>query len=107
VAAGAAVKGVGGKKGRSGRKSKAEEMGLVALLNKCWTRKDREDCITKLAEAAKDPLSSDRMDACKLLMSYSFGKPTEKVEATITHREFEIEIGGDATQSDSEPQFIN
>ena len=75
----AGIPGSGGKKGRSGRKSKAEEMGLVALLDKCWTKKDREDCITKLALTAKDPLANDRMDACKLLMSYAFGKPKEQV----------------------------
>lgn len=76
----AGIPGSGGKKGRSGRKSKAEEMGLVALLDKCWTKKDREACITKLAASAKDPLSGDRMEAVKLLMSYAFGKPTEKHE---------------------------
>lgn len=69
-----------GVKGKSGRKSKAEEMGLVALLNKCWTKKDREACILKLAQSASDPSSGDRMDAVKLLMSYTYGKPKESVE---------------------------
>jgi hypothetical protein len=72
----------GGKKGRSGRKSKAEELGLAALLDKCWTVADREKCLRALAKTANDPLSSDRMDAVKLLMGYSFGKPTEKKEIT-------------------------
>jgi len=76
----AGIPGSGGKKGRSGRKSKAVEMGLVALLDKCWTVADRENCIRKLAKTASDPLSNDRMDAAKLLMSYAFGKPKEKVE---------------------------
>lgn len=70
----------GGKKGRSGRKSKAEEMGLATLLNKCWTRADREACIRALARNAKTPQSSDFMDAAKLLMAYMFGKPKEQVE---------------------------
>jgi hypothetical protein len=76
----AGIKGHGGRKGKSGRKSKAEEMGLAALLNKCWTQEDRENCILALAQTAANPASDDRMDAAKLLMSYAFGKPTEKVE---------------------------
>ena len=72
------VKGSGGQKGRSGRKSKAEEMGLEALLDKCWTVAEREKCIRVLARTANDPLSGDRMDAVKLLMGYAFGKPVEK-----------------------------
>lgn len=70
----------GGSRPRSGRKSKAEEMGLMALLDKCWSKKDREDCILALALTASDPKSDDRMDAVKLLMSYAFGKPKEKIE---------------------------
>lgn len=80
MAYGAAVKGVGGKKGRSGRKTRAEEMGLKALLDKCWTRQQREDCIRSLASTANNPAHEDRMDAVKLLMSYTFGKPKESVE---------------------------
>lgn len=70
----------GGRRPNSGRKSKAEELGLVALLDKCWTLQDREQCIRGLAKSANDPLSNDRMDATKLLMSYAFGKPKESVE---------------------------
>ena len=70
----------GGQKGRSGRKSKAEEMGLQALLDKCWTKADREVCIRQLAITANDPTDKDRMDAAKLLMSYTFGKPKESIE---------------------------
>jgi len=65
----------GGKKGRSGRKSKAEEMGLQALLDKCWASKDREACIKKLAKMA---LTGD-IAAIKLLMEYTFGKPVQVV----------------------------
>lgn len=76
----AGIKGKGGKKGASGRKSKAEEFGLQTLLDKCWTKADREKCIRALAKSANDPLSGDRMDAVKLLMGYCFGKPVEKKE---------------------------
>lgn len=78
----AGIKGKGGKKGASGRKSKAEEFGLQELLNKCWTTADREKCIKALAKAASDPLSSDRIDAVKLLMGYAYGKPREMVDVT-------------------------
>ena len=77
---GAAVKGVGGKKGRSGRRSKAEELGLVALLDRCFTREDREACIQKLAEDCKSDDFHERQEARKLLLAYTFGKPKEHVE---------------------------
>lgn len=78
--AGAAVKGVGGKKGRSGRKSKAEELGLVALLNRCVTIKDREACLKKLAEDCKSKDFHERHESRKLLLAYVYGKPTEHHE---------------------------
>lgn len=76
----AGIKGKGGARGRSGRKSKAEEMGLQALLDKCWTQADREACIRTLARQAKSPLNDSYMDAVKLLMAYCFGKPKETHE---------------------------
>jgi hypothetical protein len=79
VAAGAAVKGVGGKKGRSGRKSKAEELGLVALLDKCWSEAARERCLKKLAEDCESNEFQVRNESRKLLMAYTFGKPKESV----------------------------
>jgi hypothetical protein len=79
----AGVKGrSGGRRPGQGRKSKAEEMGLQALLDKCWTRADREKCIRALAKTANDPLSSNRIEAVKILMGYCFGKPIEKKEVT-------------------------
>lgn len=72
----AGVPGKGGKKGRSGRPSKAALMGLAALLDKCWTPADREKCISTLAAKA----NQGDMDAVKLLMAYTFGKPVERKE---------------------------
>ena len=66
----------GGKKGRSGRKSKADEMGLVSLLDECWTLAQRKECIRKLATLAGE----GDMDAIKLLMAYTYGKPKESVD---------------------------
>lgn len=67
----------GGKKGRSGRKSKAEEMGLAKLLDECWTVADRKACIRKLAQDAKSKTFKTRHEARKLLLAYAFGKPKE------------------------------
>jgi len=71
----AGVKGKGGKPGRSGRKSKAEEMGLQALLNRCWTLTDRQNCIAALARKAE----TGDIEATKLLMAYTYGKPKEQI----------------------------
>lgn len=68
----------GGKRPNAGRKGKAEELGLVGLLDKCWTPSDREDCITKLAEKAR----AGDMDATKLLLAYTYGKPVDRKELT-------------------------
>lgn len=77
------VKGnTGGKKGRSGRKSKAEELGLVALLDKCVTAADREACLEQLALDCKSEVFSERHESRKLLLAYLFGKPTEKHEVS-------------------------
>lgn len=65
----------GGAKGRSGRKSKAEELGLVALLNECWTVASRKTAIKKLATLA----GNGNLEAIKILMAYTFGKPKETV----------------------------
>lgn len=70
----------GGQKGRSGRKSKAEELGLVATLEKCFTLEDREECIKKLVEDCKSEDFSHRHESRKLLLAYTFGRPAEKHE---------------------------
>lgn len=65
-----------GKAGKSGRKTKAEEMGLAKLLDSCWTINARRQTIKRLA------LMADRgnMQAITLLMAYTYGKPKEQVE---------------------------
>jgi hypothetical protein len=57
-------------------------MGLQALLDKCWTVEDREKCILKLAQDTRSNVFSVRHEARKLLMAYTFGKPTETHEHT-------------------------
>ena len=63
-----------------GRKSKAEEMGLKRLLDDCWTHDQRRECITTLATMA----SGGDIEAIKLLMAYTFGKPKESVQMEQT-----------------------
>lgn len=70
----------GGQKGRSGRKSKAEELGLARLLDRCFTKTDRETCILKLAEDCNSSDFHVRQESRKLLLAYTFGKPRESVE---------------------------
>lgn len=69
----------GGKKGRSGRKTKAEELGLPRLLEQCWTFAQRQDVIAKLHEYALEGGKS-AVAAAALLLAYAYGKPTEKLQ---------------------------
>lgn len=69
-----------GVKGRSGRKTKAQELGLIALLDKCFKKAEREACIKKLAEDCKSTEFHVRHESRKLLLAYAFGKPRESVE---------------------------
>jgi len=66
----------GGARPGAGRKSKAEEFGLAALLDKAWTKADRIEVIETLHKQAKDGNTS----AASLLLAYAYGKPTEKHE---------------------------
>jgi len=75
----------GGKKGRSGGKSKAEQLGLQALLDKCWTKEAREQCFTKLAEMC----AQGNIEAMKLMLGYTYGKPMDNVKQ---HGSIEIRI---------------
>jgi len=69
-----------GVKGKSGRKTRAEELGLQALLDKCWTPDARKRCLAKLAEDCESEEFQIRNESRKLLLAYTFGKPTEKHE---------------------------
>lgn len=65
----------GGRREGSGRKSKAEELGLVALLDECWSIASRRACILSLAKKAK----AGDIEATKLLLAYTYGKPKEQI----------------------------
>lgn len=70
----------GGKRPGAGRKSKAEELGLAALLENSFTLKDREAVIVNLSRIAKGSDDKAAVSASSLLLAYTYGKPTEKHE---------------------------
>src|SRR5690242_17022937 len=68
----------GGKPGRSGRKPKFDEEELMALLDRAWPEKERQEAVKNIALRA----SRGDLEAFKLLMAYCYGKPKEKHELT-------------------------
>jgi hypothetical protein len=70
----------GGKRPNSGRKSKAEEMGLAALLEQSFGLEERRAVIQNLTTIAKGTDFKAAVSASALLLGYTFGKPTEKHE---------------------------
>ena len=68
----------GGPRPNSGRKSKAEELGLTAMLDKAWPESSRIKFFSELAKLAENPRTMQGMEAGKLLSAYTYGKPTEK-----------------------------
>jgi hypothetical protein len=68
----------GGKRPGAGRKSKAEENDLQGLMLRCWPKKQRMEMVRKWAERAE----RGDLEAGKLLMAYTYGKPTERHEHT-------------------------
>lgn len=69
-----------GVKGRSGRKSKAEELGLVALLENSFGMEKRKAVVENLATIATGDDAKAAVSAAALLLGYTYGKPTEKHE---------------------------
>lgn len=68
----------GGRRPGAGRKSKAEEAGLKALLDEVWTPKDRKAVIVALSKQA----AQGNVQAATLLFNYAFGKPAQRIEHT-------------------------
>lgn len=74
----AGVPGRGGKKGRSGRKPKFDEEELLDLLSSAWPKEARLEAMKAMAMRA----SRGDLEAFKVLMAYSYGKPKERHEIT-------------------------
>lgn len=70
----------GGAKGRSGRKSKAEELGAQEWFNKNLVDADRKGILINLIRIAKGKDDKAAVSAASMLFNYAFGKPKEKVE---------------------------
>ncbi len=70
----------GGKKGRSGRKSKAEELGVQEWFDKNLSNNSRVKILNRLVEIAEGDDPKAAVSAATMLFNYSFGKPTEKHE---------------------------
>jgi hypothetical protein len=68
----------GGNRAGSGRKSKAEELGLSKLIDDCAGPDGMRDVITKLFQKAKE----GSFLHTQLLMQYYYGKPQDNVDIT-------------------------
>ena len=68
----------GGRRNGSGRKSKAVELGLPALIDEVTGPDGKKDVIKKLFEKAKE----GSFLHAQLFLAYSFGKPTEDIDIT-------------------------
>lgn len=64
----------------SGRKGKAEEMGLKALLDKCITAAERERLFRDLLRGTKSKDQKIAHEARKLLLAYLYGTPRASLE---------------------------
>ncbi len=71
----------GGKRDGAGRKTKAEELGLPALIEEVIGEEGKRELIKILFEAAKDKKDFKNR---QLLLSYIYGKPTEFKDIDIT-----------------------
>lgn len=68
----------GGAREGAGRKSKAEEMGLPALIEEVVGEQGKRDIINKLFSKAKEGSYLH----IQLLMGYMYGKPQDHVDIT-------------------------
>jgi hypothetical protein len=60
--------------------SSADELSLQEILDRCWTAEDRKAAIRKLSETAAD---KGTLAIIKLLLEYTYGKPTDRYEPDI------------------------
>lgn len=70
----------GGKRNGAGRKTKAEELGLSALIDSVCDVEKQKEIIRKLAEDSVSEKFDERNEARKLLLAYKFGKPPQTLD---------------------------
>lgn len=75
--------GHGGKRAGSGRKTKAEILGLAELIDEAWPPDDQKKVIVKLATDCNDKDFHVRQESRKLLLAYKFGKPKEALDLNV------------------------
>lgn len=72
----------GGKRAGAGRKTKAQELGLAEIIDSVWTIPKQKNVLKQLVNDCSSSDFHQRHEARKLLLSYKFGKPTERKEIT-------------------------
>lgn len=75
--------GWGGSRRGSGRKSKAEEMGLPALIEEVIGTEGKRALIQKINEQAKGGSFNHQ----QLLMQYIYGKPQDDIDITTNGKD--------------------
>jgi hypothetical protein len=75
--------GWGGSRRGSGRKSKAEEMGLPALIEEVIGTQGKRALIEKINEQAK----AGSFNHQQLLMQYIYGKPQDDIDITTNGKD--------------------
>lgn len=69
----------GGPRPNAGPKTKAEILGLAALIDSVWSIAAQKRVFKKLADDCQSTEFSVRHEARKLLLAYKFGKPKESL----------------------------
>ena len=83
------MKAKGGRRPGAGRKSKAEEAGLLEFLGAAFPQADRAAVIKALVVQAKN----GNVQAAGLLLNYAYGKPAQRVEhAAAEDQPLQIQI---------------
>lgn len=72
----------GGARPNAGRKTKQFEHDLNSLLKDCVSGEQRAQMIKRLAEDSVHPAFKVRHEARKLLLSYLYGKPVDRLEVS-------------------------
>lgn len=71
----------GGARPGAGRKRKEDSQELLGLLNQAWPAEKRLAAIERVALIAESD-RKDALDAVKLLLAYTYGKPIERQEVS-------------------------
>ena len=79
----------GGARPGAGRKSKAVELGLPALIDEIAGDEGKKEVLKKVLEQAK----AGSFHHQQLFLAYAFGKPAEKIDLTSKGKELKSIVG--------------